>query len=182
MSILGNKKNQANEPKVLDVDASLQGNLVFKDAVQLRINGNFDGNLETKGDLQIGEHATVKANIIGERIVISGILSGDVTATEELRLASTARVTGNIKTPALTIDKGAIFHGNSKMLVESENHSGAARRVFFDADEVAHYLSVEKNLISEWAETGKLPAAREGEVWRFEKQKVDEWIANGRVV
>ncbi len=180
MSILG-RKNASKEPKVLDVDASLQGNLVFKDAVQLRINGSFDGNLETKGDLFIGDHATVKANIIGERITIAGTLQGDVTALTELKLTSTARVSGNIKTPTLEIEKGGIFHGSSRMLADAENHSTQARRVLFGVDEVAHYLSVEKNLIAEWAETGKLPASRDGEVWRFEKQKVDEWIANGRV-
>ena len=51
MALLGNKKNDSSAPKVLDVDASLQGNLVFKDAVNLHINGNFEGRLETKGDL-----------------------------------------------------------------------------------------------------------------------------------
>ena len=44
------RKNDAHPQKVLDVDASLQGNLVFKDAVNLQINGSFEGKLETKGE------------------------------------------------------------------------------------------------------------------------------------
>ena len=47
------KKNGAGEPKVLEVDATLQGNLQFKDAVNLRINGCFEGRLETGGELII---------------------------------------------------------------------------------------------------------------------------------
>ncbi len=179
MSMLG-KKNGNQTPKVLEVDASLQGNLVFKDAVNLHINGNFDGRLETKGDLLIGENAMVKANIIGERISIAGNVTGDITAQSELKFTSTARVRGNVQTPSLTIEKGSIFHGMSRMLAETEPDA-KNRRVFLSADEVARYLSVEKDLISEWAENGKLPGSREGQNWRFEKEKVDEWVASGRI-
>ena len=175
------KKNEAH--KVLEVDASLQGNLVFKDAVNLHINGHFEGRLETKGDLLIGEHAVVKANIFGERIAIAGKVSGDVTALSEIRLTPTARVTGNIQSPVFTLERGGIFHGASRMLTEeSEKEKDSnARRVFSNLEEVARYLSVEASLISQWTEDGKLPASRENQSWRFDKQRVDEWIANGRI-
>ena len=32
------------EEKILDVDAAMQGSLTFKDPVNLRINGKFEGN------------------------------------------------------------------------------------------------------------------------------------------
>src|SRR3989338_1770853 len=95
------KKHGNSAPKVLEVDASFQGNLIFKDEVNLHINGHFEGRLETKGDLLIGEQASVKANIIGERITIAGSVNGDVTAVSELRLAPTAKVIGDIRTPNL---------------------------------------------------------------------------------
>ena len=170
-----------NEGKVLDVDASLQGNLIFKDAVNLHINGNFEGKLETKGDLLIGEHATVKANIVGERITIAGGVTGDVTALSELRLTSTARVAGNLQTPVITMERGSVFQGNCRMLAEEKNAESGARRVYLNPEEVAHYLSVESSLISQWAENGKLPGKKDGNSWRFDKQRIDEWIANGRI-
>ena len=175
------KKNDNHQPKVLDVDASLQGNLIFKDSVNLCINGNFEGKLETKGDLLIGEHALVKADIIGERITVAGNITGNVSALSEIRLTATARVVGNIQTPVFVMEKGSIFHGQSRML-ETQATAPDSRKIFLTADEVAHYLSVESGLISEWAENGKLPASREGKNWRFDKQRVDEWIANGRIV
>ena len=170
-----------NEGKVLDVDASLQGNLIFKDAVNLHINGNFEGKLETKGDLLIGEHAIVKANIVGERITISGRVTGDVTALSEVRLTPTARVVGNLQAPVMTMERGALFQGSSRMLSEEKSAETGARRAYLNPDEVAHYLSVETNLISQWAENGKLPGTKEGGSWRFDKQRIDEWIANGRI-
>lgn len=175
------KKNDAQVHKILEVDASLQGNLVFKDPVNLQINGSFEGKLETKGDLLIGEHAVVRADIIGERITIAGNVTGDVSALSEIRLTPTARLFGNIKAPTFVMEKGSVFQGSTHML-SSETKEGGSRKLFLTLDEVAHYLSVEANLVSEWAENGKLPGAREGKNWRFEKQRVDEWIANGRIV
>jgi excisionase family DNA binding protein len=173
------KKNDAH--RVLEVDASLQGDLVFKDAVNLHINGKFEGTLETKGDLLIGEHAEVKANIRGERIAIAGRVEGDILALSELKITSTARVTGNIESPVFTLERGGIFQGLSRMLKGESPAELQGRRAFLNLDEVARYLSVETGLISEWAKNGKLPASREGEDWRFDKQRIDEWIANGRI-
>ena len=55
------------------------------------------------------------------------------------------------------------------------------KNMFLTSNEVANYLSVESKLINQWAESGRLPAERRGSDWQFEKAKVDEWIANGRI-
>ena len=174
------RKNEAPVQKVLDVDASFQGNLIFKDEVNLHINGHFEGRLETKGDLLIGEKAIVKANIVGERITIAGNLTGDVTAQTEVRLMPTAKIVGDIRTSNLIVERGVVLHGMSRMVTSSEKDSG--RQVFFNLDEVSRYLSVETGLITEWVETGKFPGTREGADLKFDKEKVDEWIANGRII
>ncbi|MFH1644925.1 MAG: polymer-forming cytoskeletal protein, partial [Candidatus Omnitrophota bacterium] len=62
MAFLRKKNRKPLEEKVLDVDASMQGSMVFKDAVNLRINGAFDGSLDTRGKLTIGEGAVVCAD------------------------------------------------------------------------------------------------------------------------
>ena len=180
------RKNESQTHKVLDVDASFQGNLVFKDAVHLCINGRFEGRLETKGDLIISEHAVVKADIFGERITIGGNITGDLVAVSEIRLTSTARVVGNIQTPSFVMEKGCVFQGQCSMLSDTQSPPArstapAGRKALLGLEEVARYLSVETSLISEWAESGKLPAQREGSSWRFDKEKVDDWIANGRI-
>ena len=65
------KKNNELQEKILDVDASMQGTISFKDPVNLRINGSFEGKLDTRGNLTIGENAKVTANINGDNIVIA---------------------------------------------------------------------------------------------------------------
>jgi len=55
------KKNM--EEKTLDVDVAMQGTLTFKDPVNLRINGKFEGNLDIRGNLTIGPTAVINADI-----------------------------------------------------------------------------------------------------------------------
>lgn len=166
-----------NEPfeKILDVDASMQGTLVFKDPVNLKINGRFEGQLTTKGSLTIGQNATVNANIEGEAIEVAGKVTGDIVAKRELKLDGTAQVIGNIVTPTLVIDKGAIFDGRSKMLAGKEG----AR--WMSVEEVARYLEVDPQTIQDWASSSKIPCQRDGQEWRFEKSRIDDWVISEKI-
>jgi len=104
------------EEKTLDVDAAMQGSLVFRDPVNLRINGKFEGTLETRGNLTIGQTAIVLADILGENIMIGGRVRGRVTAKERLTLLPTAIVEGDIYPAKLNVAEGAIFEGQCIML------------------------------------------------------------------
>lgn len=168
-------RRDKNTPNVLEVDASMQGSLTFKDPVNLRINGSFDGKLDTKGSLTIGENATVKADINGETIVIGGNVTGSIIAKKELKVLATAHIVGDIVTPILGVESGAVLQGKCQMLSTSTH-----KRKFFNADELAQYLEVEVLNIMDWAKSGKIPAFKEGNEWRFDKAKVEEWVARER--
>jgi excisionase family DNA binding protein len=158
------------EEKILDVDASMQGSLSFKDAVNLRINGRFEGMLETRGNLTIGQTAQVSADITGDNIIIGGKVRGRVTAKERLTLLPTAVVEGDIYPAKLNIAEGAILEGNCSML-----------RDFLNSEELARYLEVDLNSVMEWANSGKIPGLKEGEGWKFERKAIDSWVASGKV-
>jgi len=158
------------EEKILDVDASMQGTLSFKDPVNLRINGKFEGNLDTRGNLTIGPMAVINADINGDNIIIGGKVKGRIVARERLTLLPTAVVEGDIFPSRLNIAEGAIFEGHCKMLQD-----------FLNAEELARYLEVDLNSILEWANTGKLPGHKEGDKWRFERRNVDNWLASGKI-
>ena len=162
-------RRDKNEKKILDVDASMQGTLAFKDAVNLRINGSFEGKLDTKGSLIIGENASVRADIIGEEIVIGGKITGNITAANSLKALSSAHIIGDITTPNLSVESGAVIHGKCQMLMGKGN--------VFNIEELARYLEVEISNILEWANTGKIPAFKDGNDWKFERPKIEEWIA-----
>lgn len=173
-------KGKKAEEKVLDVDASMQGTMSFKDPVNLQINGRFEGTLDTKGTLTIGEKAFVNANIVGDEITIAGRVTGEVIAKKSLKLISPARVDGNIKTPLLEIDKGAVLNGNCQMVsgARTSSQSGAE---LMEVEEVARYLEVDSSVVRDWAASGKLPAIKEGDKFHFDKTKIDEWITSERI-
>jgi excisionase family DNA binding protein len=158
------------EEKILDVDASMQGTLSFKDPVNLRINGRFEGTLETKGNLTIGQSAIVLADILGDNIVIGGRVKGRITAKERLTLLPSAIVEGDIYPAKLNIAESAILEGRCTMLHD-----------FLNAEELARYLEVDLNSIMEWANSGKVPGLKEGDHWRLERKTIDSWVASGKV-
>lgn len=158
------------EEKVLDVDAAMQGNLSFKEPVNLRINGRFEGNLETRGNLTISQTATIVGDITGDNIIIGGRVKGTVTAKERLTLLPTAIVEGNVFPARLNVAEGAIFEGKCLMLHD-----------FFNAEELARYLEVDLNSIMDWANSGKMPGFKEGDHWRFERKAIDSWVASGKI-
>ena len=54
------------QEKVLDMNATMQGSLRFDDPVNLRISGKFEGTLDTKGNLMVGEKADINYKFFGE--------------------------------------------------------------------------------------------------------------------
>mgnify|MGYP001562796733 FL=1 len=158
------------EEKTLDVDAAMQGTLSFKDPVNLRINGKFEGYLETRGNLTIGSTAIVNADILGDNIIIGGRVKGKITARERLTLLPQAIVEGHIYPAKLNIAEGAVLQGECTMLHD-----------FLNAEQLARYLEVELNSIMEWADSGKVPGNKEGSDWKFERKAIDSWVASGKI-
>lgn len=115
------KSRIKKEGKVIDIESGMEGNLKFSTPVNLKINSNFEGSLETKGTLIIGEKADIKAKIIkGEEMTISGKVQGDITSSKRLELTPTAKIIGNIKTPVLVVNEGAILKGKCEVPIEAE--------------------------------------------------------------
>jgi len=176
------KKREDMEEKILDVDASMQGTITFKDPVNLRINGSFEGKLDARGNLTIGENAKVKANISGDRIIIAGKVTGDVTAMVSVSVIAPATIQGNILTPRLSVTEGAVIEGQISML-NRRTASDASSDVSLTLKDVAQYLEVESRVVEDWAKNGKMPARHENGDWIFSKTSIDRWIQeeNARV-
>ena len=177
-----NKHKENLEERVLDVNASMQGVISFKEPVNLKINGHFEGTLDLRGTLTIGPQATVNANINGDEITISGKVHGDISARVRLKISSTAQLVGNINSPLVSIEEGARFHGNCHMLQGAPRHvSMNVEGANMSAEELAQFLEVETVMVKEWAKSGKIPALKEGSVWKFERDKIERWLANEQV-
>jgi excisionase family DNA binding protein len=181
MPVLKRSRRPEEEEKILDVSASMQGTMVFKDPVNLRINGQFEGKLDTKGTLTVGQNAEVKADIKGDDITVAGKVTGNIVAAKRLTVIAPANLSGDIITPLLSISEGAILNGRCQMSSISEMPHTLRHGKEMALDEVARYLEVDVSLIEEWAAKKKIPALRENNAWKFFKEDVDNWVAREKV-
>ncbi len=78
----------------------------------IRIDGDIDGNLETDGAVIISEKARLRGNLTAKSAIIGGIVLGDVTAKEGVKLLSSSAVVGNIITKKVQMEDNVIFHGH----------------------------------------------------------------------
>lgn len=90
------------------------GEASFK--AMMRIDGQLSGRVTSSGGtLVIGTNGRVDANIEVAVATVHGTVNGDIIATQRLELGRSAKVSGNIQTPSLMIEQGAIFEGSCKM-------------------------------------------------------------------
>jgi cytoskeletal protein CcmA (bactofilin family) len=82
----------------------------------LRVDGHLSGRVSSQdGTLIVSTGGQVDANVEVSVAQIYGTVNGDVIATKRIELGRVAKVTGNIQTPALVIEQGAIFEGSCRM-------------------------------------------------------------------
>lgn len=92
----------------------LSGEAAFKG--MLRIDGHLTGRISSeKGTLIVSSGGRVDANIEVATAKINGVVNGDIIASERLELGRSAQVFGNVQTPVLVIEQGAIFEGGCRM-------------------------------------------------------------------
>jgi len=117
---------------------TVSGDAEFKG--MLRVDGHFTGRIRSeKGSLIVSAGGVVDAEIEVASAKINGNVNGDIVASQRIEFGRSARVRGNIQTPALVIEEGAIFEGScrmnqpkaedSKAAKASENRTSAAAQV-----------------------------------------------------
>jgi cytoskeletal protein CcmA (bactofilin family) len=102
-----------------DVSAFIGKGVDFKGTIiyngTVRIDGTLEGEVQTDGVLLIGEEAVLKAKVTAGTVVCKGKITGDVTATEKIRLRAPAVLNGGVKAPMLSIEEGVLFNGTIEM-------------------------------------------------------------------
>ncbi len=87
----------------------------------LKIEGSFEGDIRTDESLIVTNTGRVKTSkVSAKRIVLKGILIGDVYAKEEVNLESRGKMLGNIVTPNLVVSPGVVYRGNIDIIGDSK--------------------------------------------------------------
>lgn len=94
---------------------TLTGEANFKG--MLRVDGTLSGRVSSAdGTLIVSTNGSVDANVEVAVAQIFGTVNGDIVASKRIEMGRVAKVTGNIQTPALVIENGAIFEGSCRMV------------------------------------------------------------------
>ena len=106
---------------VLSSDVEIKGTVKFQH--DLIVDGRIEGDIQSTGNLTIGENARIKAEVKTGTIVVYGKVHGNLTASDRIELKSSAEVVGDIKAKILTIEPGAIFVGKSTVGTPTQGSS-----------------------------------------------------------
>jgi cytoskeletal protein CcmA (bactofilin family) len=89
----------------------------------LRVDCYVTGLMRSQtGTLVVSETGEVDTDLFVPAAIIDGVVRGDIRA-EQVELGSNARVIGNIETPSLAIQPGAVFEGRCHFVPAAEKVS-----------------------------------------------------------
>lgn len=111
--------------KSIQIDGDVRGD------EDLLIKGEVRGTIHLPNNsVTIGSEGTVHADVHAKSVCVEGAVDGNLFATDRVNVRSSAQVSGNIKSPRVSLDDGAHFKGSIEMDVEpakekSSTHSSA---------------------------------------------------------
>jgi cytoskeletal protein CcmA (bactofilin family) len=85
----------------------------------IRIEGVFEGNLQTTGNLIIGETAKVVAEVQAYNVTVSGQVKGNITANK-VEITESGKVWGDLNVNSMLLHEGAYLRGSTNMAGDVE--------------------------------------------------------------
>jgi len=108
-----NSSDESKPVTFLGSKAVFKGLLDFKNT--LCIDGEFEGKLTTDNKLIVAEAGVVLADIDAGIVICKGRIRGNIIASQKVEIHSTGKILGDVLSPALMIELGAVFNGKSYM-------------------------------------------------------------------
>lgn len=102
-----------DEIAYLGSDTIYEGKLSFKGTV--RIEGKFIGDIVSDGTLNIGKDAQVRGTLGVGELLLSGHFNGEALVKRRTVVYSSGVMEGNLSTPKLLTEEGAIIEGQINM-------------------------------------------------------------------
>lgn len=106
-------KKTSKMDTIIGKDIILEGKITAKGSI--RLDGTLIGDINVDGNLVIGKQGLVKGNIICKNVLVCGTIEGYVDCKEQLRLANTGKILGDIKVNSIIVDENAVFEGKCQM-------------------------------------------------------------------
>ena len=108
----------ANEVSRISTGTVVKGEIISTN--DIRIDGTFEGKIQSKGRVVVGEKAVVKGDIICTNVDFWGTMEGNFYVKDTLSLKSSSKVKGDLHIKRLQVELDAKFDGTCQMISEAE--------------------------------------------------------------
>jgi cytoskeletal protein CcmA (bactofilin family) len=82
-------------------------------AESLYIDGRIEGSINfADSRVTIGRNAVIVANVSAKEVVVMGTVTGNIQCTDRLDIRSEGSLTGDVVTPRVSIEDGALVKGS----------------------------------------------------------------------
>ncbi len=122
--------SRSGTTSLIDRDSYFNG--TYRSPHDLRVEGEFEGEIHCEGTVVVAEHARVSGTINAGSVLISGSVAGQVTCGERFEVLSTGQVTATVLAGTVVVREGAYYEGEMRMhqepdgLPQREYSGGAA--------------------------------------------------------
>lgn len=99
-------------------DAVFKGQLKFEKG--LRLLGKVEGEIDSSGQLEIGQGAMLNGDAKAGTIRLDGTVKGNLNADTKVQLSSSARLEGDLQTARLEVAEGAVLVGRCTIGVNGQ--------------------------------------------------------------
>ncbi len=107
-------------PTLISKGCSIQGKI--ESDIFVRIDGKIKGDVAIREGLIVGESGSIEGNVHTPELVLFGTINGIVKA-ESVEIKSSGKITGEIYTGSLQVEKGAVYIGKVVMDPKTVNLS-----------------------------------------------------------
>lgn len=107
---------------IISQGVKLEGKITCDSSI--RVDGNIEGDINSQGNVTVGEYGEINGKVNGQVITIGGKVNGIINAKDKLVLEAKANLKGDVFTKILVIEAGAHFEGKSNM-GESKGSAGS---------------------------------------------------------
>jgi cytoskeletal protein CcmA (bactofilin family) len=99
---------------LIDRDSHFTG--TYRTPHNLRIEGRYEGEIDCKGTVYVGETAVVNARIVAGNVTVAGQLEGEIACDSRFEILRSGRVTGSVTSAVTVVHEGAFYQGELRMV------------------------------------------------------------------
>ncbi len=105
---------------MVDGNITSEGKIVVNGIVSGFVSGlsvsisakELNAGVKARESVTIGQGTTINGNVSAGNVTVGGVVNGNICATGEIVIRSSAVITGDLKTASIEVSRGAVINGN----------------------------------------------------------------------